>query len=324
MISAQDRLRAAALDAADRAAVGWTTEAIVADRMEAWLQEQLSRCSDRAWGERFAHHCPVPGATPDDYLQRIVSVGEGLALIGIRMCGGDTAHPFVDVVLTAGGIALRAAVDAALDELSIFSPRRARVRSGGAEPPGEGGLSWALDQWVLAAPLSQIGSPGAGVRLEPIRDAAEGIRFVRGGYEAWAQRRGWLRSRVVPIGLASMQACQAAGAALWIVSEGERVGVICADRCVDREWAGWCMIEELVLPQHAGRRLASSAQGALAAHLLRLPADGPAPPCLFGTIDEANRPSLATAQRAGRSRVGALWWTWPEGDGPGPLPSAPW
>ncbi len=319
-----ERWRAAATEAMDRAAIDWHGAEIVAPRAAAWLEVQLARCDDRAWAETFARHCPVPGAAVDDYLQRIVPVQGGHALIGIRMRGGDVAHPFVDVLLTAGEVELGAVVRAALADRAVFAPTIARVRSSDLAPPRGAGLVAEVDQWFLAAPLSAVSPPVAELRLVPIEDVDGAVAFVRAGLEAWSEQRGWLRGRVTPIDRASLIACRDAGAALWVVVDGARAGVICADRSVDREWAGWCVNEELIGTAHAGRRLAASAQGALAQQLREPCARDEAEPVLFGTIDGRNAPSLAAAERAGRRRVGAWWWLRSsDADPASPLPSDP-
>lgn len=224
-----------------------------------------------------------------------MEVDGGTALIGIRMRGSDVRHPFVDLVAWSGPLAVL--VPAAFAELAVFGPTVARVRCPGTTPPATS-LSATVDQWMCAGRVP-AGDRGP-VTLAPIDDPEAALRFVGDAYSRWGTRSPSLTGVVRPMDDAELAASSADGGAFWIEADGEPVGVLCASRAVDREWAGWCVIEEVLDPTHAGRGLATMAQRALGERL------GDA--VLFGTIAGTNEASLRTAHRAGRPRVGAFWW----------------
>lgn len=280
----------------DPAAVALFGEAECRGRVERWLAAELSRCTDEAWAGRFAEACPVEGAEPRDYLQRIVQTSRGAALTGIRMRGGDVGRPFVDILAADG--ALDEIVGAALEDLAVFRPTVARVRAPGMAPPrGLGPYDVTVDQWVCAGRVARGSGP---VGLLPVDDPEEALRFARSAYEAWWAARPELRDEIHPLDRGQLDACAAAGGAFWITVGAARVGLLCAVPATDREWAGWLVVEEVIAPSHAGRGLAAAAQRALSGRLDE--------PVVWGTISGINEASLRTAARVGRPRVGAWWW----------------
>ena len=278
---------------------------LVEQAADRWLSEQLERCTALAWGETFAKHCPVPGASPADYLQRWVRVGDEWVLIGIRMRGGDIAHPFVDLVAWSRPVPLDDAFAAACDHLAVFAPGRARLR-GGPAPPNGGSLSVSLDQVYVAGATADVGQ-GAHAVLEPITSTDEGLAFVEATYDTWTASRPWIKDRVQVVTHAQLASAQAADSAWWIHGDDERVGLIATLPGPDREWSGHLVLEEVVRPGHAGRGWAARAQRSVAALL-----HDRGVPVLFGTIDAMNAPSLRAATAVGRPVVGAWWWLDPE------------
>ncbi|MBX3467819.1 MAG: hypothetical protein KF878_13120 [Planctomycetes bacterium] len=112
-------------------------EGASARALEAHVDQALGWCEDEGWAASFAAGCPVEGARPRDYLQRVLPLpGGGEVVCGIRFLGGDVRQPFVEVVAwdrplaprwPALALALRAA-------FSRFAPAHHLCVPAGARP----------------------------------------------------------------------------------------------------------------------------------------------------------------------------------------------
>jgi hypothetical protein len=274
----------------DPLAATWLGEGAVAQRVARWWRTEVERTTDRAWAERFARLCPVPGVTPGHYLQAVLVGPEGEALAGIRFLGGDVTRPFVDLLAYDGPVAPW--VERALQRFDVFGPQRVRVRCGIEAPlPGA-----TVDQWVVAGWPVALHQPE---RLAPATPE-QAVPFAVSAHRGWEEAVPWMKGRVVPLDEAGARGAAMEQALWWILDQGDRVGVLAVRWAAEREWAGWCVVEQVLLGSHAGKGLAASAQRAAAA---RLPTQ-----LWFGTIDAANEASLRTAEAVGRQRVGAWWW----------------
>lgn len=288
----------------DPTAGDWLGASTVEQTVDAWFAEQCRRCENLAWGETFAHHCPVPGARPADYLQRWIEVDGAWLLVGIRMRGTDTAHAFVDLVAWSRAVPLDRAVEAACDACAVFAPTRARFR-GRVTLPSATHLTVELDQVYVAARTETM-ARASDAALEGCADVDDGLSFVHAAYQEWTERRPWIAERVQVVTRGQLAAACGAATAWWIREGDDRVGLIATVPGPDREWSGHLVLEEVVAPAFAGRRYAARAQRAVAAELVDRGV-----PVLFGTIDAMNAPSRRTAGHAGRHEVGALWWLEP-------------
>ncbi len=305
-------------------------------RIQDWLATQWDRCTDDAFAQGFATGCPVPGASVDDYRQRVIEVAGISVLIGIRIRGGGGKEaepwPFVDLVASDAPIAPDLGiqvVDAALEALAMFAPRALRLRGAANWTPWPG-VRAEVDQWFLAGTVNRMASiassgessddasVAAAISLSPVREAAQGAAFVDEVFAAWGERRAWFAERVLRIDASGLRACIDARCAWWIHEGEEQAGLLALLPDSDREWHGWCVHEELVLPAFAGRGIAARAQRLAAreiAQSLIAPqaqsSDRSVMDLVYGTIDAANQPSVRTAERAGRAKVGAYWWVFP-------------
>ena len=63
-----------------------------------WIEDQVRRCADRGFAERFQKGCPIEGVSVESYLHRVVETPTGKVLAGIRFRGGNLSEPFVDVL----------------------------------------------------------------------------------------------------------------------------------------------------------------------------------------------------------------------------------
>lgn len=279
-----------------------------------WLDLQLNRVSDAAFGEGFAEGCPWPGAKPADYLQRFVSFAGGEALVGIRFLGGSPDFRFVDLVITRGvedPSGLAAAGRAALESCALFSPQAIRVRQASEGTLEAEGWRAEIDQHFLAGRLDELDESVAvglppGLQLEPA-SPADAEAFTAESYAAWAKVDSALAAKVRPSSGEELQGCHESGLLAFLVEGPERVGVIGVDTSDDAEFAGYLVEEEVIALAHRGRRLASAAQRLVIAALAPQAPDA----LLFGTIDAANVASIKTAERAGRERVAAYRFLYP-------------
>lgn len=311
---------AAALREVPAQALAWQGRARVLAALEPWVALQLERARDPAFGVGFAEGCPWPGALPADYLQRVVSFPGGQALVGIRFFGGSASFRFVDLLASTGPRepeALGSACAAALRACARFAPSAVRVLQPEERQPVPPGWGARVDQRFLAAPLAALRlspeaalapnpdpQPDPGLELELLEEpdqVSAAAEFVAAAYRAWGAQDPALAARVTPADAAELEACRATGLLAYLRWGSRRVGLIGLEADADAYLAGYRVVEEVVLLEARGRRLARRAQ-VLAASLL---GEGEPEALLFGTIDGANLASLRSAEGAGRARVAA-------------------
>jgi len=278
----------------DPLAAAWLGADTSSASAAAWWALQQRRVHDLAWAERFAASCPVAGAEARHYLQATLSGPEGEALVGVRFLGGDVGQPFVDLLAWQGP--LRPWLGRALRHYAPLSPQLVRVRTPGTRSPDAGAT---VDQWVVAG---RPAVPEAG-DVVAVADPDEALAFVADAQQDWVAAEPWMEGRVVPMEGDDAVGAAEEGALWWIVADGQRAGVLATRWATDREWTGWCVVEQIVARPFTGRGLAAGAQRAAAARQR--------PGVWFGTIDGANTASLRTAEASGRIRVGGWWWVDP-------------
>lgn len=262
--------------------------------LSAWLSTECERVTDPTFGENFARGCPVPGARPSDYQQRVLSLpGFGESLAGIRFVGGDTARPFVDLLAWSQrphdwGPDLTAIAEA----FGLFQPRHVRVLLADSPP-----LAASVDQVWMAGPLSQRTTPPTTLDIQV--GGPEDAPMVADAYRAAIAAAPHLDGRLFPCTAEDLSACSTV---VRLCVDGRWAGLAAATR--HRRWAldGYEVAEEILAPSFRGRGLGPHLQQAL----IRACAEDSTLP-LFGTIDSSNAPSLATARRCGREAV-ARWW----------------
>lgn len=279
--------------AAARLTLAAQSPARLRQNLSAWLATQTRRVHDRAFGARFASGCPIPGAAPRDYQQRVLTLpGFGRSLAGIRFLGGDTRQPFVDLLAWTTFPADPAEGIAALSEsFAVFRPPRVRLLLAEAPPGGE------PDQYWLAGRRSALVVP---VDAEIAPGGPEDAPLVAQAYQATPPE---LQAHLTPSDAEDL----ADGVVVRLTVGGRWAGLAAARR--GRRWAldGYEVIEEVLAPGFRGRGLGVVLQRALIA---ALPSGEDT--AVFGTIHAKNAPSLGTARRCGRSVVGG-WWFLPTG-----------
>ena len=167
-----DRLLAYAQHRVHPLVRAWLSAETIENNLLEELNEDLERLCSDALAAEFRHYCPVAGASPDDYKNRLLKVGGLELLAGIRFLSLDLAQPFVDVMYASKPVLtsnqLTDIQDAIRQEFRVFQPKRTRFYVPSQLPrfSGDG------DKRLIAAPL--------GVMLaQPELGTAERVRLER-------------------------------------------------------------------------------------------------------------------------------------------------
>ncbi len=294
--------------------VDWCGEERIDRALAENLRLELARCTDPEFAASFAQACPVDGCEPDEYLQRILTVGpRQRLLVGIRFLSHPD-FPFVDIVagteLLADAASLRRAVDLVRQEYASFKPRAVRLLRGFEEPPVIP-PEWdsSVDQYIVAAPLEELCrrpplERQSRVELVPVDDLGESAEFVRRAYEEFFDENPGFRD-ILQVGeYDDLKSCRDGGVVMYIHVDGERAGLLATDQVLGPLVEGQTVVEEILVTGFRGRGLAPVAQQQLVEQLV----DDHPDDILRGTIDARNRASLATAKRVGREVVAAYHW----------------
>jgi hypothetical protein len=284
-----------ALEEAPRAAV----DRLGVERVERRLFAHLEAAADTSRAQELRDLCPVAGATVDDYRPRVVSFADGgRALVHPRFRGGDPAWAFVqwsaaDFALV-GVDDLRRRAATVLQAYRALRPRCLRIwlRAEGWQPPGE-----EMGHRLVAAPLANLAvRPNPAVaRIPAIEMHTAYVEEYRTYLRHHPEAKAWTHVE----NLESLQACE-----LFALRDGGRAaGVVALRREATAWFDGWCVVESLMYESYRGRGLAAPMHRAAYALLPAAPDD-----FVWGTIDPANRASLATARSLGRNVLGGEWW----------------
>jgi GNAT superfamily N-acetyltransferase len=292
----------------------WSSPEQIARDIEQRLQLELDRCEDMGFATRFAAACPVEGCQPEAYLQRAILVGgRQLLLTGIRFHGG-LGFPFVDLIATARPLddaaAMADAIAAIRADYAPFEPETVRILRGSERPlmlPS--GITATADQHLVVGPLDELAaqpspSPQEDVQLAAVDDPAEAARFVEAAYDAFYAEQPAFESIVFRADCTDLQACQETGALHYITVDGARAGVVASRDGLGPLVRGQEMVEQVLSSAFRGLGIAAIAQRRL---LERLAKQCPGE-ILWGTIDDRNAASRATAHRAGRRELASWHW----------------
>jgi len=292
---------------------GWRAEAKVRDGLHTWLQDHLAWCEDAEFAARFHSGCPVPGACPDDYLQRILQTPSGARiLVGIRFRGGAGDFPFVDLIASTESLhppgALADAMEAIREPYAKFAPQAVRIlRSTDAPALDDTPFSIDVDQVLLAGHVGTIAASEPPrhrdrVAFELVEDIAEAAAFVADAYANFFDRHPKMKGIVHPAGEDELVRCQQARCLGYAVIDGHRAGLIGAARQTKHTMVGYEVIEEILSAAWRGQGLAAALQRAMIDHIASTEPDV----VLFGTIAGVNRASQATALRVGRQSIASF------------------
>ena len=286
-----------------------SAETIRANLLEE-LDDDLERFESDALAAEFQHHCPVAGATADDYKNRVLTA-RGLELLaGIRFLGRDMTKPFVDVMYSSEAALtpeqLSAVKDRVREAFSVFGPKRIRLYSSSNQPrfAGDG------DKRLLAAPLGVMLAQPEAETLRRVRlKRAESLAFYpdyAAIYRELQAEHPELQEVVRLEPEAAMQTYLDEGYVFEIFVDGHPAGLTAVLEDVQTGLSGLCVMEIVLARAFRTRGFGSAVQRRLAAALIAV---GVAQDVLlFGTIGEVNLPARRTAGRAGRVDLGGHIW----------------
>ena len=286
--------------------------------LEKWLRQELTRCHDMAFGERFMRGCPVDGATPQDYLNRILETDEvGRALTGIRFMGGDLERPFVDLIATEqtlrDGFDVAPLVASLLHTYRHFQPRAVRVLWPHPSPPSwtvSASIQVHIDQVLSIGIVRRADALESSARLATLAQSTQVAAAVDAIYRAHFEQDPGSTRWLSPADLTEIQRCIELGHVLILPGEQDEIlGILAVEEANMLGIPGFWVIEEVVHPEARGAGLASRGQRTLSSLL----ANDKPEALLCGTIDARNLASRRTAAHARRHETMAYSWLYPTG-----------
>lgn len=311
----------AAIASASPALKSWYSTAELRRNFTTFLTTDLKRLDDLELAARFQHHCPVPGAAPVDYQNRLLALeGSGWALVGIRFRGLDLARPFVDLRATSRPLRcpdeLSAVADRAAEAYRLFEPKHVRAFSPSHEALDLGrlgrGAFW--ERRLLAAPISVM-------RDRPVPESYDRVTLERSKdlsfYDHYAAAYDELHSRypehrdyVTVESLEDMRYYLEVGQVFQVHVDARWAGVVGCYPYQEQGLGGVTVAEMFLDSEHRGRRLGAAVQRqfveAVQAELA--PELAPELRLLWGSIDVRNVAAIRTALSCGRVDIGGYYW----------------
>jgi hypothetical protein len=283
------------------------------NRLQVWLDEQITRIDDSAFARQFSDHITLPGIAEQDFNHRHVRTRSGSLLGGIRFFGGDKARPFVEIVAhtfeeSAEGI--EALVELVAREWQAFKPRHLRLllvpeqlhSFNSARPfnsirPFNSARPILIDMSVHAARYKDMLAPDGRVGLAAFKTADDAINLVQERYRDIAEHQPELAQNISAADAKDIRAWYDAGQVRAITACNKTVGLLAiAPGAI--EWLDGDEInEEVIATPHIRNGYAAEAQKVWAAEAKNQNC------LLLGTIDRLNPASRKTAEAVGRKSV---------------------
>ncbi len=290
----------------------WLNEKTIEANLRNELEGDLERYTSDDLAAAFHFHCPVEGAVPSNYKNRLLRV-DGLELLtGIRFLNLDMSQPYVDVIYasepTLSPEEIEKVKDALRTEYGVFHPLRLRVYASSHQPPlpGDG------DKRLIAAPLGVIAahdvSPTVTDDALSLRPASslEFYKDYRGVYD----RLHAEHPELIPVAHVEneddMKGYLGAGNLYEIFVDGTWAGVCAVFEDARAGLHGFCFGEIVLDPAFRGKGRGSRVQQRLSEQLIARGENENT--LLFGTIGAVNHPARRAAARAGRLDLGGHVW----------------
>ena len=291
-----------------------SAETIRANLLEE-LDADLERLKSDVLAAEFQHHCPVAGASADDYRNRVLEV-DGLTLLtGIRFLGLDLQKPFVDIMYSSEMYSSEAALlpeqlsavkEAVREAFRVFQPKRLRFYL----PSNLPRFVKDGDKRLLAAPLGvMLAQPEPDTLRRVSLKRATSLAFYgdyAAIYEELLAEHPELQEVVRLEPEADMQGYLDEGYVFEVFVDGQWAGVTAVDDDVQTGLSGLCVMEVVLAEAFRAQGFGSAVQRRLAAALVA--AGAAQDVLLFGTIGENNLPARRAAARAGRVDLGGRVW----------------
>lgn len=268
------------------------------------LEADIRKGTDAGLAKGFREHCPVDGASENDYMIRHVQLATGLDLLtGIRFRGLDLNRPFVAILHRSKGFAdgsqLRQAMDQLTQEFAIFSPKAVLFYCSSASDEYIPDADTA-DKRILMGAIDDIAS----IPIDPsltIKKATE-LDFYDQYRDEYAivekNAPDYLRAETAE-SEEDMRDCVEKHITYKVYMGGEFAGVFVVTKSTFLGADGYYVIENLLFEKFRGRKLADSLQSAVARELSALGGK-----LLFGSIYPSNFPSYRAAIRSRRVDIG--------------------
>lgn len=296
----------------------WQGQAKVRQRLESETLGLLERTTDERAGRRLMTRFPTPGAAdPTAYLDALVPLADdSLALTGIRFRGGDPSKPFVDILAVEGSPTERRlpvvleAVDA---RWSLFAPLcvRLSVASADAVRVSDLGPRSRVDLRVIAGRVADIRAVRLGtldgLEIQVASDMAwyEHYRREYDSFLAAASKHGeWAQ----PESYESLARATREAALFLVRLHGDLSGIYSMPRGSAHGLSGFRVQEKFLFDSIRGRGLGARVEHAV---VKQLPAGRD--DVVFGSVEEGNLPSRASAYRLGRVDIATKLWLTPPG-----------
>lgn len=299
-----------------------------------WLAEELSRIDNLEFATQLDNAVPLDVPSVLLWANRVVPLSDGhWALAGARFRNRDLDRAFVDIIATSvppSPAGVQALIDPSSGPLTFFrdfSPRCLRVYV--ADPHGfaeevnsssDSNSVWAsvsasVDMYIVAAPVDEqrarprVQSYGD-VELIEVSPAVAATRVadIYDAIQASHHELSWWAS---PSDEQSLQDAQDEGLLFSVRWKGEDVGIVAARAENSYGLTGWVVEEKCIAPVFQGHALSAAAMQRLVDKLPDTHEGGR--PTLWGHINQANIPSLRTAELTGRRVVGGHVWVTPRG-----------
>lgn len=263
-------------------------------------QDNFADLDDDVVKEGRWKHCGISGTQPEDFAEQIVEVGDGRKVIcGIRHLSMNLEKPFVQVCpnfVWRDTAEAREVYDAYLRErFSMFGPRWVQIFSKtGVESEAGGSLVVAARSGDMMqverreeAPSVQLVSSETDDYFDWYSNSYDEF------YESFPEKRDWIQKNDIEL----MRACREDGLLKIAKVDGERVGIIAAERSPFLGYDGVYFVEILVVPEWRRKGVAREMQRTFVAECCRDAA------FVWGLIDRGNESSLRTAKANGRKVV---------------------
>lgn len=279
--------------------------------LNAYLQTHLGYVVDQAWAKKLQSYAQSHGLNThaSDLSAFFASIhhldGDCSVLLGPRFKGGDVEKAFVDLVFSTqppSAENLPKIWDAAQAYYGPIKPRQIRFLcpTGDYETLGRH-LPLQADLHLIAGSIETIKATPLPPRYPEIQlKLAENLDFYPRFLETYtafhAQCSPIIRESMVPEDEAGLKEAMAENLLFEAQIEGQWAGLIAARWDAWMGFKGLLIVEEILATPFRGQGFGSALQRAFIDALDLSPETQ-----VFGTILDANIPSLRTAQRLGRT-----------------------
>ncbi len=264
------------------------------------IADDFGELSEQEVMERRFRNCGIGGTRAEDFSEWLLKLGCGRSVIcGIRHLGMNLEKPFVQLVpnfqFESAGEIREFYRKHLAERFACFSPRWVQVYSSTGAGSEAGGSLYLV---ARADEMQSKVLKGESLDLSLV-DVADDRYFdwYQETYDAFHQDCPELKDWVLHNDLSLMQSCRAEGLVRLVMIEGERAGLVAADRQPFLGHEGVYFVELLLTRKWRGRSLGKFVQKAFVSECCQ------SHEMVWGQIDRRNHASLHTARANGRRVV---------------------